>query len=91
MPHFSLQRGECPTSTHSTVLDLGDKSWEKSAETAQISGDSTATSIPTAIHLNPQPTAYHTLALDLRLTQQRKGHDLRLLLSRTVEAYTGNT
>lgn len=41
---------------------------------------------------NPQlqPSPYHNVALDLEQTQQRRGNNFALLLSRTVNSYTSS-
>lgn len=39
----------------------------------------------------PKPISHYNLEFDLGQTQQRKGRELRALLSRSVDAYTYDT
>ena len=67
--------------------------WDKAAmETIQISGRGTASSISTATmpQAQPQPTPYHSSALNLGQAPPKKGCNFGLLLNGTLDAYTGS-
>ena len=70
-----------------------DRYWDKAAmETIQISGRGTASSISTATmpQAQPQPTPYHSSALNLGQAPPKKGCNLGLLLNWSTDAYTGS-
>lgn len=94
-----VSQQECPlppTPQHSLVLDLGQTGPGKRLTQRQPRSqavNSTATFIPAATLLQiPAPTYSTSQPCSISGTkQQRKGHNLGLLLSGTPDTYTGGT